>query len=186
MPRFHDQRVRVGTSDPEHTLSLIRCNCMKTALLSLIVLTMFTAFSQDAGNEFYDTKYDPTADPVQQLEQAKQIAAAGEKRILLDVGGEWCVWCHRLDDLFRTESDVAAYLKDHYVPVKINYSLENKNEKFLSQFPPIEGYPHIFVLDAAGKLLHSQNTGDLEEGKGHSREKVMTFLKAWAEGKQPI
>ncbi|NTV74345.1 MAG: thioredoxin, partial [Holophaga sp.] len=38
---------------------------------------------------------------------------------------------------------------------------------------------HLFVLDADGKVLHSQDTGVLEEGKGYSREKVTAFLTAW-------
>jgi len=141
------------------------------------------AIAQEQIIEFYDTPYDSTADPFVQLENAKTLASDGNKLILLDVGGEWCIWCHRLDDLFREHADLATYMKAHYVPVKINYSLENKNEKFLARYPKIGGYPHIFVLDAQGDLIHSQNTGDLEEGKGHSPEKVMTFLKKWAERK---
>jgi hypothetical protein len=64
--------------------------------------------------------------------------------------------------------------------VKINYSPENKNQKVLRQFPKIPGYPHFFVLDGNGKLLHSQNTGELESGKHHDREKVFAFLRKWA------
>ncbi|MGE5810097.1 MAG: thiol-disulfide isomerase, partial [Ignavibacteria bacterium] len=63
---------------------------------------------------------------------------------------------------------------------KINYSKENENKKFLSKYPKIPGYPHLFVLDENGKLLHSQNTSELEKGRGHDREKVFAFLKEWA------
>ena len=163
---------------------------MKTSAVILILLLVSVALAQDktkkVSTEFYDTKYSIAADPYVQLEQAKELARAENKLILLDVGGEWCIWCHRLDDLFRSNQDLAAYLKEQYVPLKVNVSLENRNEDFLGQFPAVEGYPHIFVLDAEGTLVHSQNTGDLEEGKGHSKEKVMTFLKKWAEGKQRI
>ena len=163
---------------------------MKTSAVILVLLLVSVASAQDmtkkVGTEFYDTKYSIAADPYVQLEQAKGLARAGNKLILLDVGGEWCIWCHRLDDLFRSNQDLAAYLKEHYVLLKVNVSLENRNEDFLGQFPSVEGYPHIFVLNAEGTLVHSQNTGDLEEGKGHSKEKVMSFLKKWAEGKQRI
>ena len=43
-------------------------------------------------------------------------------------------------------------------------SLENPNGVFLSRFPYIHGYPHIFILDAAGNLTHSQPTTMLEDG----------------------
>ena len=155
---------------------------MKT-FLSFVALFLLsgTALSQTDPVEFYDKHYDDTIDPFVQLEQAKKLAKAEGKLVLLDVGGEWCIWCRRLDAFFRTNQDVSDYLKKHYVPVKINYSVENKNEEFLGQYPKIGGYPHLFVLDASGTLVHSQNTGELEEGKEHSKEKVMAFLEKWAE-----
>ena len=68
--------------------------------------------------------------------------------------------------------------------VKVNFSKENENEKVLSAYPKIEGYPHLFVLDSDGKLLHSQDTGALESGKHHDHDKVLAFLKRWAPGKE--
>jgi hypothetical protein len=44
----------------------------------------------------------------------------------------------------------------------------------------VSGYPHLFVLESDGSLVHSQETGALEKGKGHDPDKVMAFLKKWA------
>ena len=55
---------------------------------------------------------------------------------------------------------------DNYEVVKVNYSPENKNEKVLSQYPKIPGYPHIFILDKNGKLLRSEDTSLLSRAKG--------------------
>jgi hypothetical protein len=63
--------------------------------------------------------------------------------------------------------------------VKVNFSPENKNEKVLSPYPAIEGYPHFFVLNGERKLLHSRNTGELEAGKSYDREKFTAFLERW-------
>ena len=71
-----------------------------------------------------------------------------------------------------------------YVWMKVNYSEENENKPFLSAYPGIKGYPHLFVLDADGKLLHSQFTGELEKGKGYDRAKFFDFMKAWAPAAQ--
>lgn len=124
--------------------------------------------------------FDPKADPVKDLKAALVKAKKENKRVVLDVGGEWCVWCHRLDAFLMEQPTVRALLEPTYLWVKINYSPENKNEKFLAGYPKIQGYPHLFVLDEKGKLLHSQDTGLLEEGSGYSLEKVNTFLKTWA------
>ena len=75
--------------------------------------------------------------------------------------------------------EIKSLLENHYIVLKINYSKENKNEKFLSQYPQIEGYPHFFVLDETGKLLHSQNTGELEKDKDYDRDKFIAFLEKW-------
>jgi len=160
---------------------------MKTlAGFFLALVLSIPAFSQEAGPRFYDMPYDTVADPFAQIQAAQLTAVREHKLILLDVGGEWCVWCHRLDTFFRTHADVAEYLEAHYVPVKINYSLANKNEPFLSTMPKVPGFPHLFVLDEDGKLVHSQDTAELEEGKGYSTEHVMAFLRKWVEGRPKI
>jgi thiol:disulfide interchange protein len=125
-------------------------------------------------------KFDPARDPAKDLAAAMERASKSGQRILLDVGGEWCSWCHKLDAFFQANNDVAAFLHQHFIVVKVNFSKENPNEKFLSQFPAIKGYPHLFVLGPDGKLLHSQNTGELESGDHHDHDKVFAFLEKWA------
>lgn len=125
-------------------------------------------------------KYDPKADPSADLAKAIAEARSGNKRILIEVGGEWCGWCHRMHAFFGQNEPLRKLRDDNFVVLQVNFSEENRNEKFLAQYPKIDGYPHIFVLDAGGKLLHSQNTGDLEQGKGYNLDKFTTFLKQWA------
>ena len=127
-----------------------------------------------------NAQFDPARDPAADLETAKVEAQRGGKRIMLDVGGEWCSWCHLLDTFMEGDSELRRFRDANYVWMKVNYSPENENAKFLSRFPQIKGYPHLFVLDAEGELLHSQFTGDLEKGKGYDRAKFDAFLKAWA------
>jgi thioredoxin-related protein len=133
-------------------------------------------------------KFDPVRDADKDIKDAIVRAKKEQKRILLDVGGEWCIWCHRLDSLFILNKDLEDYLTSHYVVVKINVSKENKNEKVLAKYPQIAGYPHLFILEEDGTLLQSQDTGELEypsnlPRKGHDKDKVFTFLKKWAKGK---
>lgn len=126
------------------------------------------------------TEFDPGRDAERDIRDAIAEAGRSGRRVLLDVGGSWCVWCRRLDTLFVTDQDIASFRDRNFVSVKVNYSKENKNEKVLSRYPRIQGYPHLFVLDADGTLLRSQGTAELELGKGHDPGKVMAFLKAWA------
>ena len=165
---------------------------MKTTLLFifpvfLIFNSSYAEQPDDSANDVSEQhqKFDPARDAKRDIQNAVIQTRKSHKRILLDVGGEWCIWCHRLDSLFHQNKDLAKYLNKHYVVVKINVSQENDNHELLLKYPKVAGYPHLFVLDRDGKLLYSQDTGDLENPKndpikGHDKKKVFTFLKKWA------
>ena len=61
------------------------------------------------------------------------------------------------------------------------YSLVDANWDIMKQFeyPNRFGFPVFVVLDGKGKLLHTQDSGLLEQGKGYDTTKVVTFLKQW-------
>jgi len=125
--------------------------------------------------------YDPARNADQDIKDAVAEAGRTGKRVLLEVGGEWCIWCHHMDEFFEKHPELLALREKNFIMVKINFSDENKNEQVLSRYPAVKGYPHIFVLEGYyGKLLHSQDTGQLEEGKSYNLDKFMAFLKEWS------
>lgn len=126
------------------------------------------------------TTYDPKRDGAKDIEDAIKEAQRANKRILLEVGGEWCSWCHTLDKFFEAHPDLLSLRDKNFVTVKINFSEENENKEILSGYDPIPGYPHILVLERNGKFLLSQNTGVLESGKSYDLERLAAFLTKWA------
>jgi len=142
---------------------------MSVLLIVALVLGQYTPI----------TKYDPARSAEQDLKTAVVEAQRTGKRILLEVGGEWCSWCHIMDKYFDQNSNLTKLRDTNFVTVKINFSKENENKKFLGQYPEIPGYPHLFVLESDGKLLHSQFTGDLEQGNSYNLQKFTKFLEAW-------
>ena len=124
--------------------------------------------------------YNPSSDPAADLQKAVSLAQKENKRILIEVGGEWCVWCHIMDRFYDAHPALLKLREDNYVLLKVNYSDENQNQAFLSQYPAIPGFPHIFVLESDGKLLHSQDTSELEDGQSYHLERFTTFLTHWA------
>ena len=123
--------------------------------------------------------YDPSADTYVDLQQAVSQATRSGRRILLEVGGEWCIWCHYWEDFLAADAAVSQRLTRAFVVLKVNYSPENENSEFLSQYPQIPGYPHFFVLDTDGSFLHSQGTAVLELGSSYDPEKVLEFIRQW-------
>jgi len=124
-------------------------------------------------------KYDPAHDADADIKTAVTEAKRSGRRVILDVGGEWCGWCHTLDRYFVEHPDLQKYRDEHFVWLKINMSPENENRAVLGRYPRINGYPHLFVLDQDGKLLQSQDTSPLEEGPSYNLDRMTGFLTKW-------
>jgi thiol:disulfide interchange protein len=125
--------------------------------------------------------YDESRDPAKDLQDTIALATKTNKRILLEVGGDWCVYCNIMDQTFDSHPNLRKARDTNYVTLKVNYSKENPNEAFLSQYPKIADYPHFFVLDSKGVLLHSQPTHPFEHGKKYNTGKIDAFLTKWAQ-----
>lgn len=124
--------------------------------------------------------YDAARDPASDLDVALRIARAASRRVLMVVGGEWSSSSRALDRFFAANPDLKRYRDANYVWLKVNWSAENHNEAFLRRYPAINGYPHIFVLDSGGRLLHSQDTEELEATKNYDPAAMRAFLVKWA------
>lgn len=104
------------------------------------------------------------------------------KNIILQAGGNWCIWCLRFDQFVQTTPELKSIVDENYLYYHLNFSPANKNEKVFAQYdnPGAKfGYPVFVVLDKNGKMIHTQDSAVLEEGKGYSVEKVKTFFKEW-------
>jgi thioredoxin-related protein len=150
----------------------------------LILITALSLVSApaDAQSAKYVpvTKYDPKRDASADIQDAIKEAQRTKKRILLEVGGEWCSWCHTLDKFFEANPALLALREKNFVTVKINFSEDNENKEVLARYDSIPGYPHIFVLDTDGTYLHSQGTSPLESGKSYALDRLIAFLKEWS------
>ena len=127
--------------------------------------------------------FDPARDPAHDLETALRIAQAARRHVMVEVGGEWSSWCRMLDRFFAANDDLKRLRDRNYVWLKVNYSKDNANAAFLRRFPPVANYPHFFVLDVNGKLLHSQPTEALEAKDDYDPAAWRAFLVKWAQQK---
>lgn len=126
--------------------------------------------------------YNPEADAKKDIELAIEKAQKENKHILIQIGGNWCGWCKLFHDLTTTDEDLVQYIDENYEVIHLNYSKENTNLEVLEKldFPQRFGFPVFVILDKNGQRIHTQNSGYLEEGQGHSQKKVMEFLKHWS------
>lgn len=128
-------------------------------LLLTFALLLATGCAQPAR----DLGYDPGADPKAALANARVLAKATNKSVLIIAGGDWCRWCHVLDRFIHDNSEVEDALDKAFVTVKVYADDGGGNEDFFAGLPEAPGYPHFWVVDRAGNV-RSYFTGDLERG----------------------
>ena len=133
---------------------------------------------------FEREKFDPMRNAAADLQTAIEKAGKENKRIILDVGGEWCGWCIHMDKFFAMNKNLAKLRDANYVWVKVNMSEENENKEFLAKYPQAAGYPHLYVLEKDGTLIQSQDTSALEEGKTYNLKVFTDFLQKYAPTKK--
>jgi thiol:disulfide interchange protein len=118
-------------------------------------------------------------------------AKRDHKRVLVQFGAQGCTWCHVLQKLFESDTNLAAKLKSDFVYVNIDVTRgRNKYVDELYGHVTSKGVPVIIVLDAEGKEIYSEGYR-LVEGRHPgetyhiSPETMLNFLKEWSLAKSP-
>ncbi len=152
---------------------------MKKAIVIIgFVFSAIFGFSQDMKTF---NLYKPEDNSKTQIADAVKEAKKSGKHVLIQIGGNWCVWCARFNDFVTTDKTIDSLVNGNYVVYHLNYSKENYNTEILKKykFPQRFGFPVFLVLNDEGDLIHTQNSEYLESGKGYDKGKVMTFLNNW-------
>ena len=157
----------------EQTLLRLVSRKLASAMLFLLLVSISVPAQADvktnAPAQYTPvTEYDPKRDASVDIQDAIREAERTHKHILLEVGGEWCSWCHTLDRFFQTNPELLKLRDKNFVTLKINFSEENKNKEVLSPYPTINGYPHLFFLDSdliarPGRVLLHHMGAEVEE-----------------------
>lgn len=152
----------------------------KIIVLFGILGTSIAVFSQDM-TKFH--LYKPGEEAEQEIARATKEAKEQGKHVLIQIGGNWCIWCARFHDFITNDPKIDSIVKADYVVYHMNYSKENFNAKLLEKYgyPQRFGFPVFLVLDEEGKLIQTQNSWYLENGnKSYDRDKVIEFLTDWS------
>jgi thioredoxin-related protein len=153
-------------------------------LMTLMMTIILIAGMQNLGaQEAKEVKkiYNPDANAKEEISKAVQKAKAEGKHVFVQIGGNWCPWCLLFHAFINEDPQISKFISENYVFTLLNYSKENKNIELLTKYnnPGRFGYPVFLILDGKGKLIHTQDSGLLEEGKGYNKTKVMTFQANW-------
>lgn len=151
---------------------------MKIKFLLLFLFIISYVNSQDKK-----TIYNPTDDAQKKIDSCIVEAKKEKKFILLQIGGNWCIWCIRFHKLTQDNYDIRNSLMNNFIVYHLNYSKENKNEAILAKlgFPQRFGFPVFVILNENGVRIHTQQSDFLEDNNsGYDLKKVEKFLFNWS------
>ncbi len=158
---------------------------MKNLVVMKLVLFLMlgVVFSSEAISAddlpLYSKIYDDKRDPFKDATSAIQLAQSTNRNVLIEIGGNWCTWCHKMDAFLEKNPDIYQTLHTNFVLLKINVSDSNENDAFMKALPPVLGYPHMYVSTSSGKMILSKDTAELLFSGDYSREYWLTFLSKW-------
>jgi thiol:disulfide interchange protein len=154
----------------------------KTMPLALAALlwALTTAVPATASSNLPPAGYDKTRNPAADLKAAVAQATKENKRILLEIGGEWCVYCRLLNKVIHDDERLTRRLQEDFIVIKVNFSPDVRNDALLSRYPKVPSYPHIFVLETDGSLLRSQTPDEFVKDDRYVPDLILAFLERWA------
>ena len=130
----------------------------------------------------YDEKADAKAVDAS-VDAAFARAAKSGKRVLLDLGGNWCPWCRILAGVMELP-EVKPFIAAHYEVVSIDVSSINgktdRNLQILARFKTakVDGYPWLIVAQPDGKVLASSY--EVTDDNHQTPQTMVNWLARWA------
>ncbi|MGE5352060.1 MAG: thioredoxin family protein [Acidobacteriota bacterium] len=119
----------------------------RIVLLCVLIIAILgsAAFYYPAPEEVKWTNFDKG------LEASKKE----NKKVLIDVYTDWCGWCKKMDASTYKNSEVAKYIADNFIAVKlnaesaskVNFMGENYTEQQLAQGFGVTGFPSTIFFD---------------------------------------
>ena len=127
------------------------------------------------------TPYVEGVDGARDLDFALARAKASGKRVLLNMGGNWCGDCRALFGILEIP-EVKAYIGAHYEMAWVNVGRYTENLHVAERFGvELHAAPTLVMLDADGKILNPDDMITLRAARSMTPQAILDWLAQWAE-----
>ncbi|MBA3344953.1 MAG: thioredoxin domain-containing protein [Gemmatimonadales bacterium] len=111
-------------------------------------------------------------------DQAFAAAATQDKPVLLDIGAVWCHWCHVMDGESYEDPELARYLNEHFICIKVDRDerpdVDARYQRAVQALIQQGGWPLTAFLTPVGEVFYG-GTYFPPDGK-HGRPGFRTVL----------
>lgn len=109
-----------------------------------------SAYLRSAAHQPIDwLEFTPTA-----FARAKEL----DKPVLLDIGAVWCHWCHVIDRESYENDEIAAYINEHYVAIKVDRDqrpdIDARYQNVIASMTGRGGWPLTGFLAHDGRVIY--------------------------------
>ena len=127
--------------------------------------------------------YDEGADATRAVSAARARALKAHKRLLIDLGGNWCLDCRILAGTLRLP-ELASFVAQHYEVVTVDVGRFDKNGQIAARYgitSRLTGVPAVLVVDPrTDKLLDDGHEFALSDARHMSPQGLADWLAQWA------
>ncbi|HEY3638396.1 MAG TPA: thioredoxin family protein [Rhizomicrobium sp.] len=130
-----------------------------------------------------DRPYDESANADAAVAAALAEGKATHKRVMIDLGGNWCGDCRVLAGIMDLP-EVHRYLAAHYVLVSIDVGRFNKNLQVPARYgitKRLEGVPSVLIVDENGNLVNRDHISALADARSMTPQAIADWLAQWSE-----
>ena len=130
------------------------------------------------------TPYDPNANAAAAVDAAFARARKNGKRVLIDLGGNWCGDCVVLANLMRLP-ELKDFLAAHFEIVSVDVGRFDKNLDIPARFDAVDrlkngGVPAIIVAEPDGSFVNRNDISALEDARHMTPQAIADWLAQWA------
>lgn len=126
--------------------------------------------------------YDVNADADKAVAAAKLRARQGGKRLLIDLGGNWCLDCRLLAGTMELPA-LKAWLARRYEIVTVDIGRLDKNLQIPARYgirSRLEGVPALLIVDPrTDKLVNAGSISALADARSLTPQGLADWLARW-------
>ncbi len=129
-----------------------------------------------------DAPFDTAANADAELDAAIARARMSGKRVLIDLGGNWCADCRILSGLMALP-EMQRFLAAHFEVVDVDVGRFNRNLQIPARYgitTRLEGVPAILIVTPDGRLVNGGHVSEIQDARHFTPQAQADWLAQWA------